>query len=185
MWGARRPTDAHLSRPAVARLESYTPTGRCQDLRMTKGGKLNEGIFRGVDDQHPLHALQRGLSGRPGLGIKIAAPKHCATPGRQPGVFEKIRQGKQLVHFTRNPPEIRSSPASALPSTLNRTRSSHDQAACDEGVAYTAAPTPRLPPDPLLGRRHHRKRRFESSSPGIKWAYEEVRRAEQASGMTK
>ncbi len=59
---------------AVERLETYVPPRPLPKIfRLTKGGKLIEGVFARRDHQHALHAVRRGCARRPALGRTASA----------------------------------------------------------------------------------------------------------------
>ncbi len=53
-------------------------------FRLTKGGKVTLEIFEGADHQHPLHAVRRGLSGRPEVGFLDRRPGRAAARAPTP-----------------------------------------------------------------------------------------------------
>ena len=75
-WAARRRTACWRCRRARwSGCETYKPAWPLPKIfRLTKGGKLIEGIFKGETINTPSHALRRGCAGRAALGRERRRP---------------------------------------------------------------------------------------------------------------
>ena len=168
-----------LSPRAVERLESYTPPWPLPKIfRMTKGGKLNEGIFKGETINTPsmlcvedaLDGLRwaESVGGLPGLIARVARPIWRAIAdwvARTP-----------WVGFLAEDPATRSCTSICLKIVApwfrrcrrrRRPRAAKKLAALleKEGVAYDIAGLSRRAAGPAhLGRRHGRDRRHRGAA---------------------
>ncbi len=167
-----------LSPRAVARLESYTPAWPLPKIfRMTKGGKLIEGIFRGETINTPsmlcvadyLDALN-WVDSIGGLEAAIAKSEANLA------VIETFVEAHDWIHFLAADKSIRSNTSICL--TLEATAEqvkSMVKLLADEGVAYDVG-SYRDAPDGLRlwGGATVEKSDLEALMPWIEWAYKTV-----------
>ena len=182
-WAARRSTACWRSRPrAVARLESYTPPWPMPKLfRMTKGGKLIEGIFAGETINTPsmlavedaLDGLRwaEAIGGLPALiGRGRGQPRGDRSAGwrRRPGSISSPRiratRSRTSVCLKIVDPWLPGAAADRQAAVAKRIAGLLEQ----EGAGYDVGVLPRRAAGPApLGRRHRRDRRSRRRcSPG-------------------
>ncbi len=167
-----------LSPRAVERLESYTPSWPMPKIfRMTKGGKLIEGIFKGETINTPsmlcvadyLDALD-WVEGMGGVARAIAKSEENLS------VVEAFVDSHNWIHFLADDKTIRSNTSICL--TLDATAEQVKamiKLLGDEGVAYDIGAY-RDAPDGLRlwGGATVEKADLEALMPWIEWAYQQV-----------
>jgi len=173
---------------AVERLESYTPPRPLPKLfRMTKGGKLNEGIFTGSTINTPsMLCIEDALDG---LRWAESQGGSRGLIGRTLGNFEVIRawvERTDWVDFLARRPETRSTTSICLavvdPAVTERVVT--EQAAFvkrlvgllgEEGVAYDIAGYRDAPPGLRIWAGATVERSdLETLTPWLDWAFQEV-----------
>jgi phosphoserine aminotransferase len=180
-----------LSPRAVARLESYAPPRALPKLfRMTKGGKLNEGIFKGETINTPsMLCVEDAIDGLAWAEREGGGPGLIARTRRNFGVIAQWVSRTAWVDFLASRPEIRS-PTSICLKVVDPAVSAlgaDDQAAFikrmvkaleGEGVAYDVAGYRDAPPGlRIWGGATVEASDLEALTPWLDWAFAEATRA--------
>jgi phosphoserine aminotransferase len=180
-----------LSPPAVARLESFRPPRPLPKLfRMTKGGKLNEGIFQGDTINTPsMLCVEDAIDGLLWAEREGGGPALLARTRRNFGVVEDWVARTPWVAFLASRPEIRS-PTSICLKIVDPAVAALDaegqagfirrmvKALEAEGVAYDIAGYRDAPPGiRVWGGATVEASDLEALMPWLDWAFEEARGA--------
>jgi phosphoserine aminotransferase len=180
-----------LSPRAVGRLESYSPPRPLPKLfRMTKGGKLSEGIFKGETINTPsMLCVEDAIDGLKWAEGEGGGPGLIARTRRNFGVIESWVARTPWVDFLATAPETRS-PTSICLKVVDPVVSAlggEEQAAFikrlvkaleTEGVAFDIAAYRDAPPGlRIWGGATVESSDLEALTPWLDWAFEEARRA--------
>ncbi|MBB3168228.1 phosphoserine aminotransferase [Simiduia aestuariiviva] len=167
-----------LSPRAVARLESYTPSWPLPKIfRMTKGGKLIDGIFRGETINTPsmlcVADYLDALKWLEGIGGQMAGIQRCSN---NLAAIEAFVEKTPWIHFLAESPSLRSSTSVCL--TLDATPAQVSAIADlleEEGVAYDIGAYRDAPPGLRIWcGATIEVADIEALMPWLAWAYQEV-----------
>ena len=190
-----------LSPRAVERLESYTPAWPMPKIfRLTKGGKLNEGIFKGETINTPSHAVRGGCARRSALGggHRRSAGADRALRGqsaRRGRLGRRGRPGSTSSRAIRRPAPARRSACGSPIRGSSRSSRGAGEAAQEivgllekEGVAYDIGAYRDAPPGlRIWGGATVETGDIEALLPWLDWAFATVRSgfAARASGASE
>ena len=181
-----------LSPRAVARLESYKPAWPMPKIfRLTKDGKMIEGIFKGETINTPSMLAVEDAHRRAEMGAVDRRPAGADRPGRgQSGGIGRLGRQTPWVDFLAGDPAIRSCTSICLRITDPESRRSMPTAQADvakkvasllekEGVAYDIAAYRDAPPACASGAAPRSRRSdIEALIPWLEWAFAAVNSSE-------
>ncbi len=180
-----------LSPRAVERLESHTPPWPLPKVfRLTKGGKLIEGVFRGETINTPsMLCVEDALDGLAWAGSEGGGEGLIARTARNAEVVAQWVERTEWVEFLAERPEIRS-PTSICLKVVDASVTAlpvEEQAAfikkmvsilSSEGVAHDIAAYRDAPPGlRIWGGGTVESSDLEALTPWLDWAFQEVRNA--------
>jgi len=185
-----------LSPRAVERLESWTPPWPLPKVfRLTQGGKLNEGIFRGETINTPSLLCVEDALDALRWAEEIGGLDALVRRSRENlGVLERWVEGADWVDFLAARPEIRSSTSVCFrivdPAFARQDAGARADAARrvkglleDEGVAYDVGAYRDAPPGlRIWGGATVERADLEALTPWLDWAWQEVKQGLHEAG---